>query len=52
MVALAPYADAAVVGSAIMRVIEQYGGKPDLAARLTAFAKQLKGGLVLNGRAR
>jgi tryptophan synthase alpha chain len=52
MVALAPYADAAVVGSAIMRVIEQYGDKPDLAARLTAFAKQLKGGLVLNGRAR
>jgi tryptophan synthase alpha chain len=52
MVALAPYADAAVVGSAIMRVIEQHGDKPDLAARLTAFAKQLKGGLVLNGRVR
>ncbi len=51
MAALAPYADAAVVGSAFMRVIEEHHSQPDLASRLTVLARQLKGGLVLNGRA-
>lgn len=51
MAALAPHADAAVVGSAFMRVIEQHGGQADLAARLTELAARLKGGLVLKERA-
>jgi tryptophan synthase alpha chain len=33
-----------VVGSAIVRLIERYGGDPNLAARLQDFAHQLKAG--------
>ena len=51
MAALAPHADAAVVGSAFMRVIERHGEQADLAARLTELAARLKGGLVLKERA-
>ena len=49
MRALAPHADAAVVGSAFMRVIEENGSGPDLASRLEALAAELKGGLRLDG---
>jgi tryptophan synthase alpha chain len=38
------WADAAVVGSAIVKVIEQYGASPDLAARVEQYARQLRGG--------
>ena len=48
MRALAPYADGAVVGSAFMRLIEEHRSAPDLAARLEAFAAQLKAGLRLD----
>jgi tryptophan synthase alpha chain len=41
MAALAPHADAAVVGSAFMRVIERHSGEADLAARLTVLAARL-----------
>ena len=34
-------ADGVVVGSAIVRIIEQNGNSPDLAAKLTAFVKPL-----------
>ena len=33
-----------VVGSAIVRLIERYGGDPSLAAHLQDFARQLKAG--------
>lgn len=41
--AVGGYADGAVVGSALMRVIEKYGTSPDLAAQLEAFTKELTG---------
>jgi tryptophan synthase alpha chain len=41
---LAPHADAAVVGSAIVRLIEQHGGGADLEARLEQFTAGLKSG--------
>jgi tryptophan synthase alpha chain len=41
--AVGGYADGVVVGSALMRVIEQYGSSPDLAARLETFMKELTG---------
>ncbi len=45
MEAVAPYADAAIVGSAFMRLVEEHGDAPDLAARLRDFAADLKAGL-------
>jgi tryptophan synthase alpha chain len=36
-------ADAAIVGSSIVKEIEQHLGKPDLAQRVSAFASWLKG---------
>jgi tryptophan synthase alpha chain len=42
--AIGRYADGAVVGSAIMRLVEEHGAEADLAARLEAFARQLRGG--------
>jgi tryptophan synthase alpha subunit len=36
--------DAVVVGSALVRVIEQHLDSPDLARELEAFVRQLKGG--------
>ncbi|MDE0163747.1 MAG: tryptophan synthase subunit alpha [Bryobacterales bacterium] len=45
MRALAPYADAAVVGSAFMRVIEEHQDAPDLADRMCGLAARLKEGL-------
>jgi len=45
MEAIAPYADAAVVGSAFMRTIEEHQGASDLGKRLEAQAAELKGGL-------
>jgi tryptophan synthase alpha chain len=36
-------ADAAIVGSAIVKEIEQHIGKPDLVERVAAFARWLKG---------
>ncbi len=41
--AVGSYADGVVVGSALMRVIEQYGTSPDLAAQLETFTKELTG---------
>jgi tryptophan synthase alpha chain len=46
MEALAPHADAAVVGSAIVRMIAENGNSPDLEEKLRAFAADLKSGLV------
>lgn len=46
MQAVAPYADAAVVGSAFMRIVERHGGDADLAERLAALARDLKQGLA------
>ncbi|MFN3325980.1 MAG: tryptophan synthase subunit alpha [Bryobacteraceae bacterium] len=37
--------EAVVVGSAIVRLIEEHGGSPDLEARLEAFVRDLKQGL-------
>jgi tryptophan synthase alpha chain len=45
MEAIAPYADAAIVGSAIMRVVEDARGSADLPRRLEALAAELKNGL-------
>ena len=41
---LAPHAEAAVVGSAFMRLIEQHNDDPDLEARLERFTAELKAG--------
>lgn len=41
---LAPLADAAAVGSAFMRVVEEHQSSPDLAAKLEQCAAQLKAG--------
>jgi tryptophan synthase alpha subunit len=35
------YADAAVVGSALVSEIERQAGRPDLVARVGAFARAL-----------
>ncbi len=56
MEAVAPYAEGAIVGSAIMRVVEEHGGSPELEARLEELARELKSGLripepALGGRA-
>ena len=45
MRALAPYADAAVVGSAFMRIIEEHQNVPDLSGRMCDLAARLKEGL-------
>jgi len=37
------WADAAVVGSALVKVIEQHGASPDLIARVAQFVRQLRG---------
>ncbi len=47
MEALAPHVDAAVVGSAIVRLIGDHGDDEDLPARLTALCADLKAGLTL-----
>jgi tryptophan synthase alpha chain len=39
--AVAEAADGVVVGSAIVRIVEQHGTSPELAAKLTAFVKPL-----------
>lgn len=43
--AAAGMTDAVVVGSAVVRLIEQHATAPDLEARLEAFARQLKEGI-------
>lgn len=43
---VAAIADAAVVGSAIVRVIEQHAGSADLPAQLESFIRQLRGGFA------
>ncbi len=45
MEAIAPYADAGIVGSAIMRVVENNQTAADLPAKLEALAAELKSGL-------
>ena len=42
---LAPQVEAVVVGSAFVRMIEQYAGDASLEARLESFVRELKGGL-------
>lgn len=42
---VAALADGVVVGSAIVRLIEEHGASPDLEARLEAYARDLAGGL-------
>ena len=37
-------ADAAVVGSALVRLIEEHAGAPDFTARLERYVRQLRGG--------
>ena len=46
MQAIAPYADAAIVGSAFMRVVEETQGALDLPQRLESLAAELKSGLA------
>jgi tryptophan synthase alpha chain len=46
LAAVAPHAEAAIVGSAIMRLIEQQQNAPDLAEQLAAFAAHLKSGFA------
>ena len=46
MQAIAPYADAAIVGSAFMRVVEEAQGALDLPQRLESLAAELKSGLA------
>lgn len=41
--AIGAYADGAIVGSALMRIVEQHGADVDLPARLEAFARELTG---------
>jgi tryptophan synthase alpha subunit len=38
-------ADAVVVGSAIVRVIEKHAGGPDLAREVEGFVRRLRSGL-------
>jgi tryptophan synthase alpha chain len=52
MAALAPHVDAAVVGSAIVRLIAEKSGGPNLEPELRAFAADLKSGLVAPAVAR
>jgi tryptophan synthase alpha chain len=40
------YADGVVVGSALVRLIEEHAGEPDLAARLRAFTRGLAASLA------
>ena len=46
LAAIAPHAEAAIVGSAFMRLIEQRQNAPDLAQQLSAFAAHLKSGFA------
>ncbi len=43
--AVAEFADAAVVGSAIMRVVDAHRGSPSLVAEVGAFIRRLKDGM-------
>jgi tryptophan synthase alpha chain len=52
MAALAPHVDAVVVGSAIVRLIAEKSGGPNLEPELRAFAADLKSGLVAPAVAR
>lgn len=44
--AVGEFADAVVVGSALVKIIEQYGDQPDLLPRVEDFISALKGGLA------
>ncbi len=52
MAALAPHVDAAVVGSAIVRLIAEKSSGPNLEQELRAFAAELKSGLAAPAVAR
>ncbi len=43
--ALAPMADGLVVGSALMKIVEEHAGKPDLPQKVASFIRELKQGL-------
>jgi tryptophan synthase alpha chain len=47
--AVAQFADAVVVGTAMMRIIEEYGGAPDVVERVSGFIRSLKAAMR-NGR--
>ncbi len=47
MESVAPYAEAAVVGSAFMRLVEQHASDGGLEGRLEALAAELKSGLAV-----
>ncbi|MBI3786528.1 MAG: tryptophan synthase subunit alpha [Deltaproteobacteria bacterium] len=44
--AIARFADAAVVGSAIMRIVDEYRGSPDLVGAVGSFIQRLKAGMT------
>ena len=41
----AKVADGVVVGTALVKIIEQFGDSPDLEAKLESFARELKAGM-------
>ncbi len=43
--AIARFSDAVVVGSALVKIIETYGGSPELSARVKEFIQELKAGM-------
>ncbi|HYD48654.1 MAG TPA: tryptophan synthase subunit alpha, partial [Terriglobales bacterium] len=49
--AVAEFADAAVVGSAIMRMVHQHAGKPQLVSKVADLVASLKAGVVAARRA-
>ena len=49
--AVCAYADAAVVGSALVSVIAEAGTKPDLVPRVESYVQWLKGATTLNAHA-
>jgi len=44
--AVARFADGVVVGSALIRIIEEYGGSPELLSRVSQFVVSLKQGIT------
>lgn len=44
--AMLPYVDAVIVGSAIIKVVEEHGGTPELIKEVGTFVKSLKGATI------
>jgi tryptophan synthase alpha chain len=47
---IAPHADGVVVGSAIVRMLEENAGRPDLIPLVSSFAGKIKRALSNSGR--